>query len=484
MIKIDKASRMPVYIQIANALIAEIVNGKMRAGLKLPGSRKLAEILMVHRKTIVAAYEELESQGWILSIPSKGSFVNENIPIYPERGEETVKPQSDENEVANFDFIKKPLLAKGFSNIHDYSTYKYTFDDGNPDVRLAPIKSLSRHYRSLSNSSFAKHQLTYTNQIKGSIHLRKALVKYLSETRSINVTEENILISRGSIMGFYLLFQVLIKPGDHVIVGKSNFNTANQIIRHAGGKLIEVPVDKNGIVVDAVEQHCKKHKIKAIYIIPHHHHPTTVPLSAERRMQLLLLAEKYRFAIIEDDYDYDFHYDSAPLLPLSSNKAGGQAIYVGSLSKSVAPAFRIGFVVGPKDLIDELSFLRRMIDRQGDRLLERAVAILFEEGDIRRHLRKAHKEYKSRRDHFCELLNSELKGKVRFDIPEGGLAVWTKFDSKIDLDKLSIKAKEKKLLIHSSSKYNKKENAIRMGFASMRKEETSKAVEILKKLIG
>ena len=484
MIPIDKTSRMAVYIQISNALISAIVNGKIKPGLKLPGTRKLAEILSVHRKTIVAAYDELESQGWIISIASKGSFVNQNIPIYPEKKGRSKIQKYEGIEKANFNFRKNPLLSGGKTNIHDYSKYKFAFDDGNPDVRLAPIKALSRHYRSLSNSSFAKHQLTYTNQLKGSIHLRRALSTYLSETRSINVSEENILISRGSVMGFYLLFQVLIQPGDHIIVGKSNFGTANQIIQHAGGKLVQVPVDENGIIIDAVEKECKKRPIKAIYVIPHHHHPTTVPLSAERRMQLLILAKKYNFAIIEDDYDYDFHYDSAPLLPLCSNRAMGQAIYVGSLSKSVAPAFRIGFVVGSKDLIDEISYLRRMIDRQGDRLLERAVSILFEEGDIRRHLRKAHKEYKARRDHFCNLLKSELKDKVSFEIPEGGLAVWVKFDRSIDLDALSAKAKMKNLLIHPASKYSKSENAIRMGFASMTKEETTKAMGILRELLS
>ncbi|MEL6989260.1 MAG: PLP-dependent aminotransferase family protein, partial [Bacteroidota bacterium] len=264
---------------------------------------------------------------------------------------------------------------------------------------------------------------------------------------------------------------------------KSNFNTANQIIKNAGANLIEVAVDEKGIVVDEVAEVCTKRAIKGIYIIPHHHHPTTVPLSAERRVQLLRLAEQYNFAIIEDDYDYDFHYESAPLLPLASNTNNGHVIYVGSLSKSVAPAFRIGFVVGPKDFIDELSYLRRTIDRQGDRLLERAVSILFEEGEIRRHLRKAHKTYKARRDYFCYQLDTQFSKYIDFNIPEGGLAVWTKFDSKINLDDISKKAADNGLLIHNAKKYNAAENAIRMGFAAMQQKETDRALEILKSIL-
>ena len=484
MIIIDPKIRMPIYIQIANGFITEILGGKIASGLKLPGSRLLATQLQVHRKTIVAAYEELETQGWITSVPAKGSFVNDKIPVYNGKGFSTNIPTEKTGlKKASFDF--KPRFEKLFETnpVLSSSNFLHRIDDGNPDIRLAPIKALARHYRSFMNQPNFYKNLGYTNELKGSIHLRKELMQYLSETRSVNVLPENIMITRGSVMGFYLLFQTLLQDGGNVLVGTTNFQTANNIIQHSNGKLIYVPVDENGIDVDVVEKICKGKTIRAIYIIPHHHHPTTVSLSAERRMKLLMLAEEHNFVIVEDDYDYDFHYDSAPLLPLASHDRFGRVIYVGSLSKSVAPAFRIGFIVGPADLLTELAYFRRIIDRQGDRLLERAIATLFEEGEIRRHLRKALKTYRLRRDHLDDLLQTELGNYVNFKSPDGGLATWVRFDPKLDLNAISEKAKTKNLFIAPATKYNplgENKNGARFGFASRTEAEMTAAIDVLK----
>jgi len=486
MIKLDSTSRMPIYIQLANGIIKGILNGTLSAGLRLPGSRTLATHFQVHRKTVVAAYDELDAQGWIETVPAKGSFISKKIPVAQVQNFKAQKRESlAPLEQTLFSLNKKIKGVQHFS-LPEFNANKYHFDDGVPDLRLAPIQSLTRHYKSLLNSKFAPKKLNYSTEIKGNIHLRNQLVKYLSETRSINVTTENIMITRGSIMGFYLLFHIILNEGDIAIVGETNFHAANQIIKKAGGKLKTVPVDEDGLDVDAIELICKKKKIKAVYVVPHHHHPTTVSLSAERRMKLILLAEKYQFAIIEDDYDYDFHYESSPILPLASFDRKGVVAYVGSFSKSIAPAFRMGFVVAPANLIEEMSKLRRYIDRQGDVLLERTIALMLEEGEVRRHMRKALKIYHQRRDFFCDLLKKEMGGFVDFKIPEGGLAVWTIFDKKINLNELSLKAAEKKLMLIGSDRYNpvgKELNATRMGFASMNEKEMKQAIKILKSLI-
>ena len=203
-------------------------------------------------------------------------------------------------------------------------------------------------------------------------------------------------------------------------------------------------------------------------------------------MNLLLLAEQYKFAIIEDDYDYDFHYESSPILPLASSDSCGGVAYVGSFSKSIAPAFRIGFVVGPENLIDKLADQRRYIDRQGDVILERAIAILFKEGEIRRHMRKALKTYHIRRDFFCDLLERKLGDLVNFQIPDGGLAAWVNFSDKINMTQLHETALENGLYVSDSKRYNPKGvelNSTRMGFASMNEKETLEAMKILTKTI-
>jgi GntR family transcriptional regulator / MocR family aminotransferase len=145
--------------------------------------------------------------------------------------------------------------------------------------------------------------------------LREIFAQFLGETRGLNIAPDNILITRGAQMGIYIAAQLLIKAGDVVVVGNPSYITATSIFEQAGAQILRVPVDEFGIQVEAIEAICQaKKKIRAVYVIPHHHHPTIVTLTLERRLKLLNLAEKYYFAIIEDDYDYDFHYSSSPMI--------------------------------------------------------------------------------------------------------------------------------------------------------------------------
>lgn len=482
MITLNKNANMPLFIQITNELIKQIVRGRISPGLKLPGSRLMAEQLGVHRNTVITSYEELESQGWITAIPAKGNFINEKLPIVSTKLQETTV---DNNSLksSNFHFNNDNIpLEMGLLRTKNYDLH---FDDGCPDVRIAPINVLAKHYKSILNST-SKYKFDYSSDLSGNRHLKKVLLKYLSETRGINVEADNLLITRGSLMGFYLLFKNLLQPNDNVVVGKLNYQPVNQIIKDFNGNLVPVSVDKDGLDVDEIEQICKKKTIRAVYVIPHHHHPTTVSLSCVRRMKLLILAKTYNFAIIEDDYDYDFHYKNSPILPLMSSDENGSVVYLGSFSKSLAPAFRLGYLIAPKNIIQKLTYSRRYIDRQGDMLMEQALAMMIEEGELRRHIRKALVIYKNRRDHFCGLLKSELGNAVNFKIPEGGLTVWTQFDTSIDLNELVINAAKKGLFMVNPKEYNPKGENIhssRLGFASMNENELSKSIEIVKQII-
>jgi GntR family transcriptional regulator/MocR family aminotransferase len=249
---------------------------------------------------------------------------------------------------------------------------------------------------------------------------------------------------------------------------------------------VRIPVDENGILTEVLAEICSTQSIRLLYITPHHHYPTTVTLSAERRMKLLQLADKYGFVILEDDYDYDYHYTGSPILPLASADTNGMVIYVGSLSKIIAPAIRIGYVVAPRNLIDELAFLRRIIDRQGDTILEQAVAELFAEGEIKRHLKKTQRIYHQRRDYCAALLQKVDKNTLDFQIPNGGMAFWTHFSPTINLQQLAQKAQKAGLYLGNGLGYNAANqavNSVRMGFASLELAEMEEAVAKLKYLL-
>ncbi|MDH6600655.1 GntR family transcriptional regulator/MocR family aminotransferase [Myroides gitamensis] len=480
LIQVDRNAAIPLYIQICNAFISLITNATLQPAEPLPSTRHLAELIGVNRNTIKLAYEELISQGWTESIPRKGVYVLSSLPI--------LKQEKEENEISKTDkeepfYWNKSLSQRALSK--NFQKANLALDDGFPDVRLAPIDELMREYRSISRKFYGRSFLKY-GDAKGSINLRQAIAHSLSTTRGLNAPVDDLLITKGSQMGIYLAAQLLLEPGDMIAVGVSNYTTADEIFRQRGAKLLRIPVDQYGMDADILEQQLKKTKIKALYIIPHHHSPTTVTLSMERRLKFLKLAKTYRFAIIEDDYDFDFHYTNKPFLPLASIDHNQNVIYLGSVTKTFAPALRIGFMTGPSNFIHAATALRELIDRQGDTALEEAFALLFEQGEMNRYYRKALKIYKQRRDTFCELLAQNFSNEITFKIPEGGLAVWAIFNPAIDLVQLSEQALQHGLYMDNGLFYKNEHfttNGIRMGFASLDEKEMITAIAILKKIM-
>jgi len=198
---------------------------------------------------------------------------------------------------------------------------------------------------------------------------------------------------------------------------------------------------------------------------------------------LIELAHQYGFAILEDDYDYDFHYQRAPLLPLASADEGNHVIYMGAVCKIIAPAIRVGYMVGSTDFIAAAAHLRRTIDRQGDTILERALAQMIEQGDLQRHSRKALKLYHERRDHFHQLLTDHLSEFISFYVPEGGMAFWVKLKKGMNWERIAKTCLENEMVIPDWKNYdsnNSGHNGIRLGFASLNFEEQTKTILILK----
>jgi len=480
LLQINRTAATPIFLQLTNELVKLIQNGQLSAGAKLPSSRGFAQLLCLNRNTITKAIEELEALGWVEILPKKGTFVVNTFPVIQPNDWVEKKTGSNKFRDNDFRFYTFPTLKKPKAY-----TQKIGFDDGLPDVRLAPIDELARGYaRNLRQLAF-EGELSYKDGL-GNLDLRIQLTKMLNETRGLNISPDNILITKGTVMAIHLAAAATVQAGDKVLVGETNYKTADMILRHMGGEIIRLPVDNQGIQVNKIPAICEKQPIRAIYVTSHHHHPTTVTLSPERRMRLLKMANKYNFVILEDDYDYDFHFDNSPVLPLASGDKNGRVLYFGSFTKMIAPAFRVGYLVGPVRVIQDLPRMRRIMDRQGDTILEKTIADLIKNGTIRRHLKKSWRHYKERRDFCCALLKKEFGELVNFQQPAGGMAVWVRFDQKIKVPKLSRKMNKKGIYLSDGSSYNPKDlplNSIRMGFASMNLKEIKHCVEELKKCI-
>lgn len=485
----------PLYQQLESEIIQLICRGILQPGQMLPSSRSLAESLQLNRKTVVAAYEELSAQGWVETKDRSGVYVSAQLPETSARKITANNKKLVRSQQPGYSLITKPPFNYASvddpnRNVHLPGTRRplYKFDDGFPDPRIAPIEQLVREYRRLGKGRL-KNQLLMYGPEYGSFRLRVELAKFLNRTRGMQVTEKEILVTKGTQMAIYLTTQLLVRPGDTVFVPEPGYFDANQTFRLAGANLVFIPVDKEGMDVDRIEQLCKQKAPRMIYIIPHHHRPTTVTLSAERRMRLMNLASKYGFALLEDDYDFDYHFTSDPLFPLASLDTGGHIIYVGSFCKSIAPGIRIGFMVAPEVVINEAAAIRRLIDRQGEQLLEEATAELLSAGDISRHIKKSYKVYQERLENTCRLLSEHVGEYITFDRPNGGLAIWASYRQGISAGVVAKNAEKLGLKISDGHNYffqptvSKPYDFIRMGYCSLNETEMATAIQLWKQAL-
>lgn len=255
----------------------------------------------------------------------------------------------------------------------------FKIDEGAPDGRLFPVELLARAYRSATLQTAEANGFQYRDP-RGSPALREGIASMLRGQRGLPVTAENICITRGSQNGLFLAAQILLRPGDAVVVEALTYEPAVAAFRALGAQIVPVSLDDGGIDIDAVEQACRRHAVRAVFVTPHHQFPTTVSLRPGRRLRLVELARRLGFAILEDDYDHEFHFQSQPLRPLASYGAG-QVIYVGSLSKLLLPALRIGYIAAPPSVIDAIAHRVSLTDGMGNALTEDATAALIANGD-------------------------------------------------------------------------------------------------------
>lgn len=478
LINFEKSPNTSIYIQIAQQIINAIQRGYLPEGTALPGTRTFSVLLSINRNTAVAVYDELASQGWVEVIANKGTFV-----LKPEKKTAAIKGATQVLDklntyakTAGFPFQQSLNLA----STEEFSGCKYVVNDGQPDLRLHPTHQFSRWYSaSMKRASLISkwnqpQEQSYTT-------FSTALSNYLNATRGFHIKPHNIVSTRSTEMSLYIVSQLLIKKNDVVLVGNLSHYKSNMIFQQAGANIKTIPVDAQGMDIDFIEQNFTKNSIRFVYVCAHRQYPTTVTLSAERRLKLLKLAKAYGFAIIEDDFDYDFQFDSSAMVPMTSADGQGMVIYLGRLGQSFFPSYQIGFVVAPENIINEAKNYLQLLDEKGDLIQKQILQELITEGEIHRLIKKNITVYKQRRDFLCDSLQRYFNTKARWQVPAGGLAVWLSFEPAISLVKLAEKAKENDLFLPKTILYQNKDIcAIRLGFGHLNIDEIENVIKILK----
>ena len=425
-----------MYLRIAHALMREIHRGRFRPGDALPGYRSLAEQLGVSRNTVMSAYRELQAEGWLTSTPGEGSTVAAAPPAHlPEHARVERAPTPPERPAIGFDLGAPPAQAtagtpRGLLEVAS----------GVPDPRLLPGAALARAYR---RALLIGRGANAGGDPQGHPKLREALAHLLSSSRAIAARADQVLVTRGSQMALFLLGEALFAPGEAVAVEALGPPAAWEAFVRAGARCLPIPVDGEGLQVDALETLVASTPLRAVLVTPQRQYPTLAVLSPQRRARLLALARERRLAVIELDPDSEFQFEGRPAAPLAAEDTAGVVVHVGTLSKIFSPDLRLGFVHAPLPLLRRMSALRAAYDRHGDPVLERAMAELMEDGELQRHVNRMNQIYRSRRDAVCEALASELDGTVEVAPPNGGLAIWAKVRSGLDVDGWAARALER-----------------------------------------
>jgi GntR family transcriptional regulator/MocR family aminotransferase len=466
-----------LFSRIAREVVAEIRRGRLRPGDRLPGSRTLATSLGVHRNTVLAAYQELIAEGWLTAERARGVFVSPALPD-PKPRRLTPLDHAPAQLAARPGYDLQPPTGNALSVWP--SRAPLPLAGGLPDLRLAPFSALARAYRRVI-LRHGRALLDYGDP-RGALRLRAALASMLSTARGLAAGPEEIVVTRGSQMALYLVAHALCGPGDLVAVEALGYRPAWEAFGRTGPRLVPIPVDAQGIRVDALAELVAREKIRAVYVTPHHHYPTTVTLTAPRRLALLELARAHRFAIVEDDYDHEFHYQGRPVLPLASADRAGVVVYLGTLSKVLAPGLRLGYVVAPRPMLDRIAAHRVLVDRQGDAAVESAVAELLEEGEVQRHVRRARRIYQARRDALTDALTARLGRVLEFQSPTGGIGLWATVDPAVDVERWVERAAERGVVFQPGRRFTFDGRALpnaRLGFAALDEDELSEAVRLL-----
>jgi len=466
-VALDPEREQPLFLQLSSAVAEEIRSGQLKPGEPLPSSRELAAHLGVNRNTVIAGYAELVAEGLVSTRIGGGTFV-----ATPAVG--TLSPRTPAREAIptytlgpSLQPLPSPaVLAPGALSLAM----------GLPDARLFPAQALARAFRrAISPRS---RTLGGNSDCCGHIRLRTELAAMLARSRGLAVTPDNLMVTRSIEQAIDLVARALLAPGDTVVVEEFGYPPAWNVLRLAGATLLPLPLDESGLDVDALEQLLERQSIRAVFLTPHHQFPTTSVMSAKRRERLAALACRHRFAIIEDDYDHEFHYAGKPVLPIAAGSGRANVVYVGSMANLLAPGLSTGFVTAPAPVFAHLRNLRAASDARGDAAMECAIAELFEDGELLRHVRRMRRTYVARRDALAAALRQHLGDALTFRIPDGGMALWARADDGIDVVGWQRAGERENVLFHDARRYDllqREQPYMRLNFGYLDETELAEA---------
>ncbi|TPL50770.1 PLP-dependent aminotransferase family protein [Mesorhizobium sp. B2-4-4] len=404
-----------IYRQIRRA----VLDRRLRPGDPLPPGRELARTLAVSRATVTVVYERLAAEGFVTSRQGSGTFISELV--VPAGREKTGRRSTG--------VLQPRQIWEAIAPPPAFEPVRFDFHAGFCDASLFPHGTWRRSVVWALRSSEATAG-TYEHPA-GHHDLRVAIARHIGISRGIGAAADDIIVTNGTQQALDVLARVLLAPGDAIAIEDPGYGPPRHLFKALGIRVVGVPVDRQGLVVDALPR-----GVRAVYVTPSHQFPLSVTMTLPRRQALLAWAERNNAAIIEDDYDSEFRFGGRPLEPLQTLDAKGRVIYVGSFSKTMLPTLRLGFILTPPSLRAAVHKAKFVSDWHSSTPAQAALARFIDEGAFARHIRRVNAIYRERHQIIADAIANDFAGHLELIPSTTGLHL-TALARKMSADRIA-----------------------------------------------
>jgi GntR family transcriptional regulator/MocR family aminotransferase len=467
-LSLNPNNSIPLYRQIYNQIREKILSGDLPAGTPLPASRSLAGEYHIARVTVTTAYEQLQAEGFITSQVGAGTCVADQLPV------------PHEPAVFQPSFSKWGKGVASSAQITEETTAarpEIDFGFGRSFPHIFPYdiwRRLLARYLSTDDTMLSRY-----GSVAGFDPLRSAVADYLRRMRGVNCTTEQIVIVSGIQQALDILARLLLEPGNEVLVETPGYPDALKLFRLHQATLTALPVDHDGFPVEKIP---KNSQARFAFVTPSNQFPRGGTMPLERRLALLQWAQEHSALILEDDYDGELRYTDHPLAALQGLDQDGRVVYLGTFSKVLFPALRLGYVALPPVLLAPFLQAKQLVDRGAPTLTQAAVADFITEGHFERHLRRLRKAYGRRRKVLVRALQTHFPGRLQYSDAEAGLHVMVYLSKSYDEEEVVRKAAEAGVGVYPGQSYHVKQApapSILLGFSGLDEQEIEEGIRRL-----
>lgn len=422
-IALDAQSALPLHQQLYEALRQAILSGRLAPRQKLPSTRALAQLLQISRATVTQSYDRLLSEGYLDTIVGSGTYVCAQLPDDLLHSAPVAAP-TDADPTPLLLSCYGDRLAEMPIRLQPDPDLPISFRYGHPALRQFPIGLWRQLLSRVCRSSL--DWMDYARDLQGYLPLRQAIADYLARARAVQCHPDQIILTNGTQQALDLVMRLLIDPGTDLALEDPGYLSARRVFLSHGATLHPVPVDASGLMVEKLAHLPVTPRL--VYVTPSHQFPTGSILSLARRLELLAWATQHRCLIVEDDYDSEYRYGNRPI-PALQGLDPQRVIYVGTFSKVLFPALRIGYLVAPASLVTLFADAKWLSDRQLPSLEQRVLTEVIQAGHLESHIRKTRSHYDRLRQTLVQALQTYCGDRAVIFGAEAGMHVMVKFNT-------------------------------------------------------